>query len=58
MPAATCTASWPAPRDLEVDAVLALQGDFAIVQPPRRVHDAERADQFIRRQPRKTFDSG
>ena len=45
-------------RNLEVDPVLPLQRHFAVVQPPRCVHDAEGTNQLVLRQPRKTFDSG
>ena len=47
MPAATCTRLVPGAADLEKDAVLALERDFAVVQPARGVHEAERADQLF-----------
>ncbi len=33
--------------DLKEDPVLALQRHFAVIQPPRGVHDAKRADQLL-----------
>ena len=34
--------------DLEVDAVLALEGDFAVVETARGVHEPESADERVR----------
>ena len=42
-------------RNLEVDAVLALQRHFAVVQPPRGMHEPEGADQRFRRQAREAL---
>ncbi len=39
------------PADLEKDAVLALERDLAIIQAPRRLHDAEGADELLGLQP-------
>src|ERR1035441_9102737 len=40
----------PGAGNLEVDAVLPLQRHFAVVQPPRCVHQAEGADEVVRRE--------
>jgi hypothetical protein len=35
------------PADLEEDAILALERDFAIIQTPRGLHDTEGVDQLV-----------
>src|SRR4051794_3009172 len=42
-------------RDLEINAVLALESDLPVIQPARRMHDAEGTDQVFGREARKTL---
>jgi hypothetical protein len=42
------------PADLEIDSILPLQQDFAIVESTRHLHDAERTFQRIAVEVRRT----